>query len=182
MTFFFHDLIHIILVYLNDLTTRSRKHPQHLDDLRQVFLWCLKYNLRLNPLKCVFCVLAGPLLGFIVSHNGIVVDPMKVQSILNLPPPHTLCQFQSLQGKANFLRQFIPDYATKVHGFLCLLHTNIPFVWDENAQGAFDALQQALNSTPLLSPPNFTKEFILYVSVSKNSITKVLVQEDDARQ
>ena len=53
----------------------------------------------------------------------------------------------------------------KFHGFLHLIRTNIPFVWDENAQGDFDALKQALNSSPLLSPPKFTKEFILYVSV-----------------
>ena len=70
----------------------------------------------------------------------------------------------------------------KFHGFLCLLHTNIPFVWDEHAQGAFNALKQALNSAPLLSHLDFTKEFILYVSMSENDIARVLVQEDDARQ
>ena len=39
-----------------------------------------------------------------------------------------------------------------------------------------------MNSTPLLYPLDFTKEFILYVSASKNAIVGVLVQEDDARQ
>ena len=47
-------------------------------------------------------------------------------------------------------------------------------------QGAFDALKQALNFAPLLSPPDFTKEFILYVLASKNVIPGVLVQEDDS--
>ena len=74
------------------------------------------------------------------------------------------------------------DYATKVHGFLRLLRTNIPFVWDEKAQAAFDALKQALTFAPLLYPLYFTKEFILYVSASKNSVVGVFVQEDDACQ
>ena len=54
MTYCFHDLIHIILVYLDDLTARSPKQAQHMDDLQQVFLRCRKYKIRLNPLKCVF--------------------------------------------------------------------------------------------------------------------------------
>ena len=96
---------------------------------------------------------------------------------MNLPPPHTLRQFQILQVKTNFLRRFILDYATKAHGFLRLLCTNIPFVWDEKEQAAFDALKWALTSAPLLYPPNFTKEFILYVLASKNAIDGVLVHK-----
>jgi hypothetical protein len=33
MTYVFHDLSHIILAYLDDLTARSKKQIQHLDDL-----------------------------------------------------------------------------------------------------------------------------------------------------
>ena len=78
MTYCFHDLIHIILVYLDDLTARSPKQAQHIDDLQQVFLHCHKYKIHLNPLKCGFCVPAGRLLRFIVSHKGITSDPLKV--------------------------------------------------------------------------------------------------------
>ena len=127
MTYCFHDLIHIILVYLDDLTALSRKQAQHIDNLHQVFLHCRKYNICLNPLKCVLCVPEGHLLGFIISHKGITIDPLKVQSILDLPSPRTQHQLQSLQGKANFLRRFVPEYATKSYGFICLLHTKIPF-------------------------------------------------------
>jgi hypothetical protein len=40
MTYIFHDLAAIILAYLDDLTTRSKKRTQHLDDLRIIFQWC----------------------------------------------------------------------------------------------------------------------------------------------
>jgi len=50
-----------------------------------------------------------------------------------LPPPKTLRQLRSLQGKANFLHRFVPYYATTAHGFLWLLRSNIPFVWDDQA-------------------------------------------------
>jgi hypothetical protein len=90
MTYIFHDLAAIILTYLDDLTARSKKRTQHLDDLRIISQWCRQYNIRLNPLKCVFCVTVGNLLGFIVSQIGITMDPLKVQAIIEIPPPRNL--------------------------------------------------------------------------------------------
>ena len=59
--------------------------------------------------------------GIIVSKVGIRVDPSKVEAIINLPPPSTLRQLQSLQGKENFLRRFIPNYVKLTKGFTKLL-------------------------------------------------------------
>jgi len=59
----------------------------------------------------VFCVGSGQLLGSIVSKYGIQLNPCKVQAIIDMPPPSNLLQIQKLQGKANILRSFIPNYA-----------------------------------------------------------------------
>jgi hypothetical protein len=179
MTYIFHDLAAIILAYLDDLTARSKKRTQHLDDLRIIFQWCRQYNIRLNPLKCVFCVTAGRLLSFIVSQSGITVDPLKVQAITEIPPPRNLRQLQSLQGKANFLRRFVPDYAIRAHGFLRLLRHNIPFHWDDYAQYSFDDLKAALSNAPLISAPDYNRDYILYVSALAVSVAGVLVQLGD---
>lgn len=114
-----------------------------------------------------------------MSKYSITLDPLKVQVILELPPPHALFQLQSLQGKSNFLCKFMPDYATTAHGFLRLLHFTIPFVWDDHAQHYFDALKHALTSAPFISPPDFTKDFILYISASTHLVVGVLIQEDE---
>ena len=134
MNYIFHDLAHLILAYLDDLNLCSKNFLDHLQDLRLVFQRCRQYNLRLNPLKCVFCISAGRLFGFIMSQQGICVDPLKVQAIKEVPPPRTLRKLQILQGKANFLRCFILDYTTCAQGFLLLLHQEIPFKWDDHAQ------------------------------------------------
>jgi hypothetical protein len=103
MTYIFQDLAHIILAYLEDLTAQSKKITQHLDDLQIIFQRCHQYNIRLHPLKCVFHVTAGRLIGFIISQSGITMDPLKVQAITEIPPPLNLRQLQNLQGKANIL-------------------------------------------------------------------------------
>jgi hypothetical protein len=131
----------------------------------------------------VFCVTAGRLLGFIVSQSGITIDPLKVQAITNIPPPWNLRQLKSLQGKANFLRCFVLDYAIRAHGFLRLLRHDIPFHWDDHAQQSFDDLKEALSNAPLISAPDYNHDYILYVSASAISVVGVLVQlEDDNRE
>ena len=67
------------------------------------------------------------MLGFVVSKEGIRINPLKVQAILDLPVPANLLQIQKLQGKANFLRRFIPNYAEMAKGFTQLLKKGLPF-------------------------------------------------------
>jgi hypothetical protein len=122
---------------------------------------------------------AGRLLGFIISQSGITMDPLKVQAITEIPPPRNLRQLESLQGKANFLRHFVPNYSISTHGFLCLLHHNIPFHWDDYAQQSFDNLKAALSNAPLISAPDYNRDYILYVSASALSVAGVLVQLGD---
>jgi hypothetical protein len=50
------------------------------------------------------------LLGFIVSKIGIMVYPLKVEVIVQIPPSCTVPQLQSLHGKDNFLRGFVSNY------------------------------------------------------------------------
>ena len=56
------------------------------------------------------------------------------------------------------------------------------FAGDEQAQESFDALKRALASAPVISPPNYTCDFLLYVATSMETIGMVLVQEDEELQ
>jgi hypothetical protein len=103
MSYEFHAIKHIVEPYLDDLSMHSMLRQDHPTHLWAIFLRCGYYRIRLNPHKFVFCVEYGRLLGFIFSMHKIWVDPLNVESIINLPPPSTLHQLQSLQGKENFL-------------------------------------------------------------------------------
>ena len=151
---------------------RREDHPSHL---RDIFLRCRHYNIQLNPHKCVFCVEMGCLLGFVVSKDGIWIDPLKISAILSLPSPTNLLELQSLQGKANFLHRFVCNFAEKTHGYMRLLKKDTPFFWDDQAQRAFDNLKHALTHSPMIHPPGYSKDFLLYIAASTTTITMVLV-------
>ena len=109
-----------------------------------------------------------------------MVNPSKVEAILQLSPLHTVHQLQSLQGKVNFLRQFIANYVEITKGFMHLLKKEVPFYQDDQAQRSFEDLKKSLSSVPILSPPGYSKDFILYVVAFKATIGMVLVKEDDS--
>lgn len=110
-----------------------------------------------------------------MSNEGIWVDPFKVEAIIQLPPLSTIQQLQSLQGKINFLRKFIVNYAKITKGFMCLLCKGVPYVWDDFAQQLFDALENTLVSTPLSSPLDYGRDVLLYLAAVESTIGMVLI-------
>jgi hypothetical protein len=96
MTFTFHDLKNIVEAYLDDLATHSHKRVDHVIHLRLDFERCHYYRIWLNPHKCISCIKSNRLLGFLVSKTEIMVDPFKVEEILQLPPIRMIRQLQGL--------------------------------------------------------------------------------------
>ena len=60
---------------------------------------------------------------------------------------------------------------------MCLLKKDTPFIWDEKAQASFEKLKYALTHAPLIHPPDYSKDYTLYLVVSNTTIAMVLVQE-----
>ena len=84
-----------------------------------------------------------------------------------------------MKGKEKFLRRFIPNYAEITRGFTHLLKKDSEFVWDKVAHNAFEALKLSLTKAPLLFPPDYSRDYFLYLAASEYTIGMVLVQEDD---
>ena len=113
-------------------------------------------------------------LGFIVSKDGIRIDPLNIVAILALPAPTNLLELQILKGKAKFLRRFVCNFTEKMHGYMRLLKKDTPFFWDDQAQWAFDNLKHTLTHSPMIHPLNYSKDFLLYVATSAITIGMVL--------
>lgn len=110
-----------------------------------------------------------------MSKESIRINPLKVEAIVNLPPPSSLHQLQSLQGKAIFICLFVPNYVELAKGFTRFLKKGFPFVSDEISQKYFNARKKTLISAPLLHPPDYHCNYFLYLDVDDNTIAMVLV-------
>ena len=77
-----HDMMHKeIEVYVDDMMVKPEIREGYFEALDKFLARLEKYNLRLNPKKCVFGVTSKKLLEHIVSERGIEVDPDKIKAI-----------------------------------------------------------------------------------------------------
>ena len=65
---------------------------------------------------------------------------------------------------------------------MLLLNKDTLFVWDEQSQKSFNTIKNALSSSSVLSPPEYIRNFLLYVVMSQEEIGMVLTQLDDDLQ
>ena len=70
-------------------------------------------------------------------------------------------------------------FSNLTKGFMRILKKDTIFCWDERAQESFDALKRALALAPVLSPPDYSHDFFIYVAASMETVGMVLVQEDE---
>ena len=76
-------------MYVDDMLVKSKDEANHLDDLKETFSTLRKYNMKLNPAKCVFAIASGKFLGFMVSQRGIEANLDKVKAIIEVKSPKT---------------------------------------------------------------------------------------------
>ena len=74
-------------VYVDDMLVKSVREVSHLDDLRETFDTFRLYDMKLNPGKCVFGVVSGKFLGFMVSQRRVEANLDKVRAIVEMAPP-----------------------------------------------------------------------------------------------
>ncbi|CAM8972671.1 unnamed protein product [Rhodiola kirilowii] len=91
------------------------------------------------------------ILGHIVSHEGIEVDKAKIDLIVTLPYPSTVCDIKSFLGHA------------------------------DQCRAAFDELKQALTSTPIIRAPDWSQPFEIMCDASDYAVGAVLGQRVDKK-
>ena len=89
------------------MLVNSTKEVNHLDDLLETFYTLRLYDMKPNPNKCVFGVVSGIFLSFMVSQHGMKANLDKVQAVIEMAPPKSAKEVQNLNGKVTTLNRFI---------------------------------------------------------------------------
>eukprot|EP00253_Pinus_taeda_P031966 PITA_31966 len=168
-----------IVIYLDDIPVFSKERSNHLHDLNQIFQRCKRYGISLNPKKYFFALDQGKLLGFIVSKDGIYIDPDRIKEISEIPFPHNKKSMQSFLGQINFVKRFVPDFSQIILPLQTMIKKNSVFKWGSPEKEAFELIKQSIINAPALNTPNFSNHFTLYTIESDCSYAAVLTQIND---
>ncbi|XP_075489543.1 uncharacterized protein LOC142528383 [Primulina tabacum] len=106
-----------IEVYVEDILIKTREMSCFIDDLTETFATLEKYEIKLNPAKCVFGVKSGKFLGFMVTDRGIEVNPEKIKAVIDMPSPQSTRDVQKLTGRIAALSRFISRSAHRSYPF-----------------------------------------------------------------
>jgi hypothetical protein len=77
--------------------TLPRHMDSHLADLCLALGRMCQYGLKINPLRCMFGVSTGKVLGFIIPEHGIQIDPKKIECIKKVQQPQSKNDIHLLQ-------------------------------------------------------------------------------------
>jgi hypothetical protein len=181
MDIFKDFLRHFLEVFIDDFAVFSNQEA-HLEYLRKTFHQCWETNLKLHPGKCFFGMSSGILLGHIVGPHGLQVDMDKVKTMLALLAPSNVKEIRGFLGCVGYYRRFIEGYAKRAIPLTELLKKDTEFEWTGNRQEAFEDLKIQLATAPILSSPDWTKDFHVTIDASGWCLGSILWQYDTERR
>jgi hypothetical protein len=136
--------------------------------------------------------------GFVVSRDGIAIDPERTRDIVELNVPKSIKSVQSVLGIFNYVRNFIPNFSEhsrfltdKLSSKLCEAtgaqrsgsgpKSKQPpkFSWSPDDTASFDKLKQRVLDAPLLQYLDYSRPIYIRCDASRFGCGAVLFQYDD---
>lgn len=115
------DLKHHILIWLGDVLLYPEIFDELFESVRSFFALCVKYNLRLHPVKCTIFAIEIRWCGRVVSAKGVRYDTLHITGLLSMAPPTTGSELQQFVCALQCVKQGIPDFSrhiTPLHEFI----------------------------------------------------------------
>jgi hypothetical protein len=150
-----------VIVFLDDILIYSKTKEEHEKHLRMVLQVLREHQLYAKLSKCSFYQRKIHYLGHIISEEGIVVDPEKIEAIRGWPTPKNVTEVRSFMGLAGYYRIFIEGFSKIAHPITSLQKKGVKFKWTSECEERFQHLKNLLTSAPILKIVDLDKRISL---------------------
>lgn len=121
-----------MLIFFNDILVYSIDWASHLQHLGTVIYTLQQNKLYTKYSKYIYVLFQIEYLGYIVSAQGVHMDPDKISAIITWSVLTTLNQLRGFLGISDYYRRFIKHYVNLAHPLTELLKKD-NFGWSEQA-------------------------------------------------
>jgi len=116
-----------------------------------------------------------------LTHRGIEANPEKCKTITEMRSPNSLKEIQRLVGRLTSLSRFVPKLVERTRPINQLLKKASRFEWTIECKHNFLQLKAFLASPPIIQKPNTREPIIVYLVVSNEAVSSVLVEEIETK-
>ncbi|GJU00281.1 reverse transcriptase domain-containing protein [Tanacetum coccineum] len=129
----------------------------------------------------------GKFLGYMVTSEGISINPKKTKAVADMQSPKTLKEMQSFSRKLAALNRFLSRSAEQALPFFETLK-NITkknkddYRWTNDVEHAFQEMKKLIIELPALITPVPEEMLYVYLVASQNAVSGVLVADRKGKQ
>lgn len=173
------DFKDCITSYIDDIILASESFESHVYQLNRLFQRLCEYGIKLKLNKTFICKQSISFLGYVISKDGINMDPHRIKAIQIMEKPKNIKQVRSLIGMCNYFWCFIINFASFLEPFRQLLSTKKKWIWDNSYDKQFEKLKECFLKAVVLRHPCWEKKFGVVTDASSIVISAMLYQMND---
>ncbi len=148
----------------------------HDQNLVRLLERCRERNLKLNKSKLRFKQQSVKYNGHILTAEGMLPDPVKVEAITGMPRPRDKAEVKRLLGMINYLGKFLPQLSDISEPLRNLTKEGVQFIWSQIHEDTFNKLKQMISQPPVLQYYDLDEEVTLETDASDYGLGAVLLQ------
>jgi hypothetical protein len=165
-----------VLFFIDDILIYSKNKEEYEEHLRLVLQVLREHHLYAKFSKCDFFQKKIHYLGHVISKEGVVVDPDKIESIMEWPTPKDISDIRSFMGLEGYYRRFIKGFS-KIGCPITALHKKgVKFLWTPKCEERFQSLKHLLTHAPVLKIVDPEADFLVCTDAYKEGLGGVLMQ------
>jgi hypothetical protein len=113
-----------------------------------------------------------------LSAERVAVDLSKIDAVSKWQSSKSVTKIRSFLGLAGYYHRFIENFSKIAKPMTELLKSNTQFIWSDKCEASFQELKTRLTTTPVLTLPDASKDFMVYCDASRQGLGCVLMQEE----
>ena len=162
---------------VDDMLIWRSTEAEHDKRLLKVLNHAREIGLQLKTDKCKFKVKEVKYVGHILTKDGLKPDPEKTKAIKEMPIPTDSQGVHRYLGMITYLAKFIPKLSETATPLRELIKKDEAFHWEDCHQKAYEDINQAISSPPILKFYDPNKPLTLTCDASKSGVGAAILQE-----
>ncbi|XP_074297953.1 putative mitochondrial protein AtMg00860 [Silene latifolia] len=148
-----------VVTFIDDILVYSKTKEEYEQHLRLVLQTLRDNNLYAKFSNCEFWLEKVAFLGHVITKEGVLVDPSKIEAMSNWVAPKNVADIRSLLGLAVYYRRFVKDFLKIAKPLSSLMRKENRFRWDESCETTFQTLMERWTTAPILALPKGSENF-----------------------